>query len=279
MFATTALVLSAGVAAADMKLGGNGRMGITYNDSAAEKTQFDSRFRAVFTGSGTTDAGIAFGGTIRADNAANGASGTAGNVFVSGTFGKVTMGDISSALDNAAGNLSGVGYTGLGDHSDFGWSGGGDDEGVLWSYTAGTFGLHASVGQRVAGDDEASAAVTFAMAPVTVGVGVSQDGGNSQAGIGLGAEVSGADVKFGYLNNDNATGTAIETELGLSVAADLGGVGVTIFARQTETAASVKAQYLGVGFSQSLGGGATIAGGIVDADGTSKGDLGLTFSF
>ena len=46
MFATTALVLSAGMAAAEVKISANGRMGVTYDDSAAEKTQMNSRFSA-----------------------------------------------------------------------------------------------------------------------------------------------------------------------------------------------------------------------------------------
>ena len=279
LFATTALVLSAGMAAAEVKISANGRMGVTYDDSAAEKTQMNSRFRVGFSASSTTDGGIGFGGTIRADNAAAGAGGTAGSVNISGAFGKITMGDISSALDNAAGNLAGVGYTGLGDHSDFSWSGGGDDEGVLWSYTAGDLGVHASLGQRVAGSDEGSVAVTYAMAPFSIGLGVSQDGGDSQAGIGIGAEFAGADIKVGYLSADNATGAEVKSELGASISGSVGAIDVAAFFRTSETAAGVSSEYIGLGFSQSLGGGATLAGGVVDANGVSKADLGLNFSF
>jgi outer membrane protein OmpU len=281
LFATTALVLSAGVAAAEMKLSGNGRMGVVYDDALVGdlKTQFNSRFRAVFTGSGTMDSGITFGGTIRADNAANGAAGTAGNVFVSGAFGKATMGDIDSALENAVGDLAGVCYVGCGDGNEFGFSGGGDDEGLLWSYTLDSFGIHASLGQRTAGKDEASAAVTFSMAPVSIGAGISQDGGKSQAGVSVSGDLGGATIKAGYLSNDKATGTDVKTEIGLSVSASIGTTKVSAYGRQTETAANAKAQFTGIGISQSLGGGATLAAGVADVAGKSKADLGVTFSF
>lgn len=281
LFATTALVLSAGVAAAEMSLSGNGRMGVVYDDALAGdlKTQFNSRFRAVFTGSGTMDNGITFGGTIRADNAANGAAGTAGNVFVSGAFGKVTMGDIDSALKEAVGDLAGVCYVGCGDGNEFGFSGGGNDEGLLWSYTLDNFGLHASLGQRVAGKDEASAAVTFSLAPVSIGAGISQDEGKSQAGVSVSGDLGGATVKAGYLSNDKAAGDEVKTEIGLSVSASIGTATVSAYGRQTETASDDKSQFTGIGISQSLGGGATIAGGIADVAGKSKADLGVTFSF
>jgi len=255
VFATTALVLSAGVAAAEMKFSGNGRMGIVYDDALVGdlKTQFNSRFRVSFSGSLTTDSGISAGGTIRADNSPAGASGTAGNVFVSGAFGKVTMGDIDSALKNAVGDLAGVCYAGCGDGSDFGFSGGGDDEGVLWSYTLDSFGIHASLGQRVAG--------------------------KSQAGVSVSGDLGGATVKAGYLSNDKAADSDVKTEIGVSVSASIGTAKVSAYGRQTETAASTKAQYTGIGISQSLGGGATLAGGVADIAGKSKADLGLTFSF
>jgi len=267
------------MAAAEVKFSANGRMGVTYDDSAAEKTQMNSRFRVAFSGSLTTDSGISAGGSIRADNAGNGASGTAGSVNISGAFGKITMGDISSALDDAAGNLAGVGYTGLGDHSDFSWSGGGDDEGVSWSYTAGDLGVHASLGQRVAGADEGSVAVTYAMAPFSIGLGVSQDGGVSQSGIGIGAEFAGANIKVGYLSADNAAASAVKSEVGASISGTVGVLKVAAYFRSSETGAGVSSEYVGLGFSQSLGGGATLAGGVVDANGVSKADLGLNFSF
>lgn len=115
ILATTALVASVGFAQADVTIGGDGRMGIIYD---GDDYGYTSRIRIAFTASGETDGGIAFGGSIRADNAGGGASGTAGSVFISGDFGKLSMGDVDSAAKAAVGNVSGVGLTGLGDYNE-----------------------------------------------------------------------------------------------------------------------------------------------------------------
>jgi len=115
LVASTALLMTAGAAAADVTVGGNGRMGLHFD---GEDWNFTSRVRVTFTLSGQTDNGLSFGGSIRADNAANGAAGAAGNIWVSGAFGKVMMGDVDGAAEVVAGNVSGVGLTGLGDLND-----------------------------------------------------------------------------------------------------------------------------------------------------------------
>jgi outer membrane protein OmpU len=134
LLASTALVAFAGAAAAEVAISGSGRMGMVYDKSIlndnivivngeAKRTsdagfRFDSRVRVAFTLTQETDAGVTFGGTVRADNASAGNNGKAGEVFMSGAFGKLSMGDVSGAVESAVGNLSGVGYTGLGDFND-----------------------------------------------------------------------------------------------------------------------------------------------------------------
>ncbi|HSF64052.1 MAG TPA: porin, partial [Paracoccaceae bacterium] len=110
LIATTALVATAGVAAAEVAVSGNGRMGVVYN---GEDLNFSSRIRVVFTLSGETDGGLSFGGSFRADNAGNAANGSAGNIFVSGAFGKIAMGDVVGAAEAVIGDLPEVGYTDL----------------------------------------------------------------------------------------------------------------------------------------------------------------------
>lgn len=113
LFATSALVLSAGFASAEVTLSGDGRMGLIYDGNDA---QFGSRARVKFTLTGETDAGLSFGGAFRVDQEdLNGASrasnGTAGAVWISGTYGKLSMGDVVSATEAAIGDLYSVGYT------------------------------------------------------------------------------------------------------------------------------------------------------------------------
>jgi len=133
LLASTALVAFAGAAAAEVAISGSGRLGMVYDNSivntgfettspgvtsrkvADSGFKFSSRMRVQFTLTSETDAGVSFGASIRADNAASGNEGKAGSVFMSGAFGKLSMGDVDGAAESAVGNLSGVGYTGLGD--------------------------------------------------------------------------------------------------------------------------------------------------------------------
>jgi outer membrane protein OmpU len=122
LLATTMLVAGASIAAAEVTVSGDGRMGIVGggNDNALTAqdegaTVFTSRARVQFTLSGESDSGLSFGGSFRADNAAGAAAGTAGNVFIAGAFGRLTMGDIDGAAQMATGHVAGVGLTGLGD--------------------------------------------------------------------------------------------------------------------------------------------------------------------
>ena len=134
LLASTALVAFAGAAAAEVAISGSGRMGMVYDKSifnddivivngAPKRTsdagfRFDSRVRVAFTLTQETDAGVTFGGSVRADNASAGNKGQGGSVFMSGAFGKLSMGDVDGAAESAVGNLSGVGYTGLGDFNE-----------------------------------------------------------------------------------------------------------------------------------------------------------------
>ncbi|OOY13713.1 hypothetical protein BMG00_08125 [Thioclava marina] len=122
LFATTALVLTAGVAAAEVTVSGDGRMGVRYDGQTAttdNEWNFNSRARVKFTLSGQTDGGLEFGGSFRADQAgdsaaSNGAAyGLEGSVYVSGAFGKVEMGDVVGASEALFGDFYEVGYSDL----------------------------------------------------------------------------------------------------------------------------------------------------------------------
>lgn len=100
-----------------------------------------SRVRFIFTGVGESDSGIAFGASIRADNAASGGTGTssatgqtAGNVFVSGAWGTLSYGDVDGADYQRVGDpISNVTLTGLGDYNQLPFlsNGGGSDNDEL----------------------------------------------------------------------------------------------------------------------------------------------------
>ncbi|KEO54210.1 porin [Thioclava pacifica] len=122
LFATTALVLTAGVAAAEVTVSGDGRMGVRYDGQSAttdNEWNFSSRARVSFTLSGQTDGGLEFGGSFRADQAgdsaaSNGAAyGLEGSVYISGAFGKVSMGDVVGASEALFGDFYEVGFSDL----------------------------------------------------------------------------------------------------------------------------------------------------------------------
>jgi outer membrane protein OmpU len=176
LLATSILAGTAGLAAAEITLSGDARMGFlddfVYSDTAEDDIGFTSRARVGFTFSGETDGGLSFGASFRADNSNGAASGTAGSVFLSGAFGKVSMGDVDGAALAAVGHVDGVGLTGLsdrnesafigngglgdddltdieslnttlgGDDTNFGFTG---DPSVLYEYTTGNVGLFVGV--------------------------------------------------------------------------------------------------------------------------------------
>ncbi|MEI2688029.1 MAG: porin [Cypionkella sp.] len=102
LLATTILAASTGFASAEVALSGSAYMGLLNDFGAGDDTIFISRARVEFTLSGETDGGLAFGASFRADNARNGFglsanNGTAGSVYISGAFGKLSMGDVDGA--------------------------------------------------------------------------------------------------------------------------------------------------------------------------------------
>jgi outer membrane protein OmpU len=160
--ATAILALSAGIASAEVTLSGDARMGIIGGDGV--DTAFTSRARVKFTLSGETDGGLAFGASFRANNAGAASNGQSGDVFISGAFGKFSMGDVDGAAQMAVGNVDGVGLTGLDDMNENIFLGGGGltgyiavnyagdpnyvmtgDPTALYEYSTGDLSLYASV--------------------------------------------------------------------------------------------------------------------------------------
>jgi outer membrane protein OmpU len=90
LFATTALVATAGVAAADVTFGGYGRFGVIYVEGAPNETTITSRFRLQIDATAESDNGITFGARARIqqdnDGDSNGANLGADAASTSGTF-------------------------------------------------------------------------------------------------------------------------------------------------------------------------------------------------
>ena len=98
LLASTMLAGSAGFAAAEVAVTGYAEMGIWSN--SVGDIAFWQDVEVTFTMSGTTDGGLEFGAAIDLDEtnvALNDDSGT--TVYISGSFGKLTMGDTDGAID------------------------------------------------------------------------------------------------------------------------------------------------------------------------------------
>jgi outer membrane protein OmpU len=307
LVASTALLMTAGAAAADVTVGGNGRMGLHFD---GEDWTFTSRVRVTFTLSGQTDNGLSFGGSIRADNAANGAAGAAGNIWVSGAFGKVMMGDVDGAAEVVAGNVSGVGLTGLGDLNDTVYFSDfvGDpvqDPTFQYTYTMSGFTFAASatdgngaIGGRGIGGHLARQFTTYAFG---FGYAGTFSGGSFKVGIGyehmedqlfnddFGHIVGGGSMTFGATTVKAMVGSSDDflggfTQYGVSVDHTFGATTVTAFWRQNDFDFFANERALGLGVAYDLGGGAKLMAGIVNDDiegfgDDTWGDIGLSFTF
>lgn len=275
LLATTMLVGTAGFAAAEVALSGDGRMGVEYNEAVVgNEMSFNSRARATVTMSGETDGGLSFGGSFGIHDAAAASGGTAGSVFISGAFGKLSMGDVSSAAENAVGDLTEIGYAGLGTGNEFTYLTTGDNEMALYTYSAGAFTGMISVGQPGNGATETySVAAKYAADAFSVAVGYEDAGATDHAIVGATGTFGGASVEAIY---GRATGNFKQYGLGVSYKIDA--VTVEAYYKKTDTA-GVTADFYGIGAEYDLGGGATLAGGVADLNGTTRADVGMKFKF
>ncbi len=118
LIASTALSLAGGAAFAEMAItvGGSAELGLDYESEPGEgmsKHKFVHDFGVTFGGSGTTDGGLTFGASAGFDNKSGGGSFDDGSVYVSGSFGKLSIGDVGRGID-LAGGINDVGMNDIG---------------------------------------------------------------------------------------------------------------------------------------------------------------------
>jgi outer membrane protein OmpU len=226
LLATSILAGTAGLAAAEVSLSGSARMGVI-DDFGDVDAGFTSRARVVFTMSGESDAGFAFGASFRADNASDANNGEAGSVFASGVFGKLSMGDVDGAALSAVGHVDGVGLTGLGDlnESIFIANGGLEDD------ADGTFGVIAALltDDPTALYEYSTGGFSFYMSATNPSYGtatdVVADGGAYALGVKYAVDAYSFGLGWENLDVEAGAGEEIEADhLIASAAATFGGV-------------------------------------------------------
>lgn len=278
LLATSILAATTGFAAAEVAVSGAARMGLVYDGN---DTEFSSRIRVTFSMSGETDSGLSFGASIRADQAGTGNAGAdgaggafggddmdGGTVYISGAFGKLTFGDNDSAANVLVGNVSGVGFTGLGDFNELGYLGQVDTS-ALYEYSTGALSFALSSSQLNT-DDAVSVAVKYSTDAFSVALGYEDDAADSQISLGGSATFGAATVKAVVADVDSAADTAFA----LSVDYAMDATTVTAF-----YADHGAVDGFGLGASYDLGGGAALVGGVVDNGVDTVADLGVTMKF
>lgn len=285
LLATTLLAGFAGAAAAEVTLSGDARMGILYSDNAGDAV-ITNRARVTFTMSGESDSGLSFGASFRADNAVDAAAGTAGSVYVSGAFGKLSVGDVDHADAAAVGQVAAISLTGLGDRNEIKRDSqlpGKILPAALYEYSAGSFTGYASVDSS----DTWAIAGKYAAGNYTVALGYSDDAIDGDGSVSLGGTAAfGAVAVAGQYYMIDRAGTD-ETQYALSATYTSGAMAVTGFLSQTDIGLASQTSY-GIGASYDLGGGAKVVGGLASTSGDAilggnsldtVADLGLSFSF
>ena len=185
LFATTALLATTSMAAAEVSFGGFGRFGLLYvedNDATVgnDDTRIEQRFRLTATGTATSDNGLEFEGRIRfqtddqANGNSNGAQSSAAGFAVSTGGFRLDVGHVSDVIDS--GDVVnyygfGVGLTSFAEQSSAfngipasGFGSDGDETEVLPTvklrYTVGDFTVAASITDGTSAQDTTAGTAT-----------------------------------------------------------------------------------------------------------------------
>lgn len=278
LIASTALVASAGFAAADVAVTGGASMGVKYNSGAADTLTAHDEIDFNIVGSGTTDGGLTFGASLDVDaSTSGGGQGVSDSeVYVSGSFGTITVGAVSNGGD--IGGVADLGFDDIGvdDAGENGKNQGTFD--VHYKTTFGDITVTASTSTLAANSGDYGIGVAWASGGYSLAVGTSRDNSAALTGshITLGGTFGDIAAKATYTQGPATTGYGVE--LGYTM-----GATALTFVYSDNDAAGQEASY-GVGFAYDLGGGASLKGavGSIDTAGAARAtvaDLGVTMSF
>jgi outer membrane protein OmpU len=258
LLTSTALTMLAGAAAADVAISGSARMGVSSVRGVAANT---NRMRVNFTGSGTTDSGLTFGAWTRIQSNSAALGTIAGSrVYMSNGTMTLTVGNVGSASRSVGG---------------------------LFSHTAGfnsAVSVYGVTGLLAVGGGSTSGAVPANRTRLDLSLGSANisvaQGGAGGMDVAIGASLGGWNVAFSYDQDkdyvitaggavggmnayiqygNEVAGNGVSYGLGLSGAVGSGTV-TAVYGRDANaanTAGGLGRNGAGIGYAQSLGGGAT----------------------
>jgi outer membrane protein OmpU len=285
LFATTALVATAGIASADLAISGSAEIGMSDTSTAGQGWQFHNDIDVTFSMSGETDGGMAFGATIDLDEVTNAGDDNGipqgandSSAFISGGFGTVTMGDTDGAFDWAMIETNVVGGSIADDetaHSGFtgnaGLDGSEDGQVLRWNYSMGAIGIAASLEQdgnngANTNDDATGFGLTYTLdaggASITLGAGMQDASATSDiTGFSVRAAMeNGLTIAANMSDQTTSATTSVDrVGVGLGYTMDALSVGINWGEATTSTtgAADAVADGMGLAVNYDLGSGAS----------------------
>lgn len=288
LIASTALVLSAGVAQAQVSFAGTSRFGIEHNSGAATQTTLSTRTRLNVTMSGTTDGGLSFGAFTRfqTTNTATGvASGS--RVFISANGFRLEAGNIDGAVARRVGlyngnfGAGGFGYTGFfgavpathAGFTEFSSNGVGPNA-IRVDADFGAFGVSLSGETAAGGRNELG--LSYSASGISAGLGVRDLAvGTSTA---LSAQWTGGGFTVGLVGTNNPNGVA-GTNARLYGAYTMGANTFSLALSSVGSPAPTQ-NAVAVGYSHNLGGGAILRAALGrDTAGNTRAEVGMNLSF
>ncbi|GAA6181712.1 MULTISPECIES: porin [unclassified Shimia] len=309
LFATTALVATASVAAAELAVSGSARFGLTYEENRAEETILEQRIRINFTGIAETDGGVKFEARIRLESN-EGFTSDAGNSTSNGSTGvgpgavgfavstgglRVDVGSVSDVLDSGdhfSWGGTGVGFTGFIEQNSNkegfianGFSGAGNEDAntVKVLYSAGDFAVSASyteandlpAADADAAEENFQVGASYSFGAHKVGLAYGSSDSSDQWVLGAGG--SFGDFGYNVIVGDNDAQDDILVGASGSYAISAATTLVAAVSTGGDTANDTS---FGIGVNHSLGGGVTLGAGVgSNAAGNTAADLGVKFSF
>jgi outer membrane protein OmpU len=317
LFATTALIATAGMAAADVRLSGYGRFGLDYNEAngavaGRSETNLTTRLRVQIDASTETDGGVKFGARYRIqgeqrDGAAGAGVVNGARFYVSSGGFTLGVGNIIGAIEGANGlylptSSAGTGIDGMGFHSlptnvgvsYFNWDayssgGAGASNGVEVLYKAGAFAGHLSYSAPagVPSADRLALNVSYTFGDWTAALAMQDSDtlGQDKIYVSVQGDLGVARVMLGYASNKDQNGTVGDDvdKLRLAGAFDLGAA-TTLVAwvanEDNPNAPATDGTSYGLNVSHDLGGGVTLDGGFVEhSDNNTQFQVGAYFRF